>query len=111
VIHLGDERPTARNDIVREKLDGSARLRVLLLLGGLALADPTGCCRGAKTSRCSKSASNRSRELAADRGELQNLVERLNPDHVDPDLATELMRKNLNVAHPDEYVIEIEPPR
>ncbi len=49
--------------------------------------------------------------LKADREELQNLVERLNPDHVDPDLATELMRRNLNVALPDEYVIEIERPR
>ena len=43
--------------------------------------------------------------------ELDNLVERLDPEHVDPDLATELVRKNLNVAHPDEYVIEIEPTR
>jgi hypothetical protein len=27
---------------------------------------------------------------------------------VDPDLATELVRRNLNVAHPDEYIIELD---
>ena len=49
--------------------------------------------------------------LRAERAELQNLVTQLDPDHVDPDLATELVRRNLNVAHEDEYVLELEKPR
>lgn len=46
--------------------------------------------------------------LTADRDELKNRVELLDPEHVDPDMASELVRKNLNVARPDEYVIQLD---
>lgn len=98
----------ARNEIVREKLVRFGALAVLLLLGGLALAGPYGLLAWGENVALLEKREHRIAVLKADREELQNLVERLNPDHVDPDLATELMRKNLNVAHPDEYVIEIE---
>ncbi len=45
--------------------------------------------------------------LKAERDELSNRVALLDPDHVDPDLAGELVRKNLNVVHPDEVVITL----
>ena len=101
----------ARNEIVRERLGRVAALAVLLLLGGLALAGPFGLLSWGENVALLNKRQHQIAELRADRDELTNLVERLNPDHVDPDLATELMRKNLNVAHPDEYVIEIERPR
>ena len=101
----------ARNEIVREKLARFGALAVLLLLGGLALAGPYGLLAWGENVALLDKRQHRIGELRAERDELQNLVERLNPDHVDPDLATELMRKNLNVAHPDEYVIEIDRPR
>lgn len=46
--------------------------------------------------------------LAAERDELKNRVKLLDPEHVDPDMASELVRKNLNVARPDEYVIQLD---
>ena len=101
----------ARNEIVREKLSRFGALGALLVLGGLALAGPYGLLAWGENVAVLEKRQQRIAELQADRAELQNLVERLNPDHVDPDLATELMRRNLNVAHPDEYVIEIERPR
>jgi cell division protein FtsB len=101
----------AKNEIVREKLARFGALGILLLLGGLALAGPYGLLSWGENVALLEKREHKIAELQADRDELQNLVERLNPDHVDPDLATELMRKNLNVAHPDEYVIEIEPSR
>jgi cell division protein FtsB len=101
----------ARNEIVREKLARFGALAVLLLLGGLALAGPYGLLAWGENRVLLEKRQHRIAELRADRAELENLVERLNPDHVDPDLATELMRRNLNVAHPDEYVIEMEQPR
>ena len=101
----------ARNEIVREKLARFGALATLLLLGGLALAGPYGLLAWGENRVLLEKRQHRIAELRADRAELQNLVERLNPDHVDPDLATELMRRNLNVAHPDEYVIEIESTR
>ena len=100
----------ARNEIVREKLVRFGALAVLLLLGGLALAGPYGLLAWGENVALLDKREHRIAELKADREELQNLVERLNPDHVDPDLATELMRRNLNVAHPDEYVLELEKP-
>lgn len=39
---------------------------------------------------------------------LRHRVALLNPDQADPDLVTELIRKNLNVVHPDEVVINLE---
>jgi cell division protein FtsB len=38
---------------------------------------------------------------------LENLVALLDPNRVDPDLSTELLRRDLNVAHPDEFIIEL----
>ena len=98
----------ARNEIVREKLARFGALAILLLLGGLALAGPYGLLAWGENVTLLEKREHRIVELKAQRDELQNLVERLNPDHVDPDLATELMRRNLNVAHPDEYVIEMD---
>ena|SRR6187399_2031717 len=101
----------ARNEIVREKLARFGALAILLVLGGLALAGPYGLLAWGENVALLEKRQDRIAELRAERDELQNLVQRLDPDHVDPDLATELMRRNLNVAHPDEYVIEIERPR
>src|SRR6188474_1899145 len=101
----------ARNEIVREKLVRLGALAILLALGGLALAGPYGLLSWGENVALLEKREHRIAELRSRRDELQNLVVRLNPEHVDPDLATELMRRKLNVAHPDEYVIEIEPPR
>lgn len=46
--------------------------------------------------------------LEAERDELRNRVALLDPRHADPDLVGELLRKNLNVAHPDEVVITLD---
>ena len=100
----------ARNEIVREKLARFGALAILLLLGALALAGPYGLLAWGENVALLEKRQHRIAELRADRDELRNLVERLDPDQVDPDLATELMRRNLNVAHPDEYVIEIDRP-
>ena len=100
----------AKNEIVREKLGRLGALAFLLLLGGLALAGPYGLLSWGENVALLEKRQAQIAQLRAERAELENLVERLDPDHVDPDLATELMRRNLNVAHPDEYVIEIERP-
>jgi cell division protein FtsB len=43
--------------------------------------------------------------LTDERDTLRNRVALLNPRGIDPDLAGELLRKDLNVVHPDEVVI------
>lgn len=39
------------------------------------------------------------------RSRLKNRVDLLNPRHVDPDMSDELIRRELNVGHPDEVIV------
>lgn len=98
-----------RRDLIREKLARFGALGVLLVLTGLALAGPYGLLAWGENIAALEQRKERIEALQAERAELQNLVTQLDPDHVDPDLATELVRRNLNVAHPDEYVLELQP--
>ena len=100
-----------RREMVREKLARFGALGVLLVLAGLALAGPYGLLAWGENIALLEQREERIGTLKADRAELRNLVTQLDPDHVDPDLATELVRRNLHVAHPDEYVLELEPAR
>ena len=99
-----------KRDIAREKLSRFGALSFLLVLAGLALAGPYGLLSWGENIALLEQRQDRIVTLEADREELQNLVALLDPDHVDPDLSTELVRRNMNVAHPDEYVLELEPP-
>ena len=97
-----------RSNVIRHRLAQLAVLAALLLLGGLALAGPYGVLEWGESTAVLEQREARIAELEAERDEYQNLVERLDPEQVDPDLATELVRRNLNVAHPDEYIIELD---
>ncbi len=101
----------ARKGIVRERLGRFGALGFLLLLGGLALAGPYGLLSWGENVALLEKRQHQIAALEGERDVLQNLVERLNPDHVDPDLATQLMREKLNVAHPDDFIMELEKPR
>ena len=100
-----------KRDVAREKLSRLGALGFLLVLAGLALAGPYGLLSWGENLALLEQRQERIAALEADREELQNLVALLDPDHVDPDLSTELVRRNMNVAHPDEYVLELEKPR
>lgn len=41
------------------------------------------------------------------RAVLRNRVALLNPDHANPDMVDEMVRKQLNVAHPDEVIVPL----
>ena len=97
-----------KRDVAREKLTRFGALGFLLVLAGLALAGPYGLLSWGENIALLEQRQDRIATLEAERAELQNLVTQLDPDNVDPDLATELVRRNLNVAHPDEYVLELE---
>lgn len=99
-----------KREVAREKLVRFGALGILLLLAGLALAGPYGLLSWGENISLLEQRQDRIAALEADRDELRNLVTQLDPDHVDPDLATELVRRNLNVAHEDEYVLELEKP-
>lgn len=45
--------------------------------------------------------------VRAERNRIANRVGLLDPKHVDPDLADEMIRRELNVGHPNEVVVPL----
>jgi cell division protein FtsB len=100
-----------KRDYARDKLSRLGALGFLLVLSGLALAGPYGLLSWGENIASLEQRQDRIATLQAERNVLKNSVALLDHDNVDPDLATELVRRNMNVAHPDEFVLELEKPR
>ncbi len=98
-----------RKNIVQERIVNAIALLVLMLIGGLALIGPSGILAWGEHASRLEEHQARIAELQERRAELENRVSLLDPENVDPDYADELVRGNLNVAHPDDYVVELEP--
>lgn len=98
--------PTVR--LTRDKLTRRASIGVLLALGVLTLAGPSGVMAWAENLSQLDQRKDQIEKLEAQRDELRNRVALLDPDHADPDLVGELLRKNLNVTHPDDVVIVLD---
>lgn len=81
---------------------------MLLVLGGLALAGPYGLLAWGEQATLLEKRQQQIALLSAQRDELKNRVVLLDPKNVDPDMASELVRRDLNVARPDEYVIQLD---
>ena len=80
-------------------------LVLMLFMGGMALAGPSGLLAWAENNRLLAQRQAELKQLQVERDELRNRVALLDPRHVDPDMAGELLRSNLNVVHPDEMVM------
>ena len=59
------------------------------------------------SAQLTKRAGGLCRSSTSERAVLQNRVELLDPKHVDPDMVDELVRKELNVVHPDEVIVPL----
>ena len=92
----------------REKLTQGVALAILLLLGGLAIAGPSGFLAWGENLRLRDERQARIVQLEQERDKLRNRVALLDRDNADPDLVGELLRTNHNVVHPDEIVISLE---
>lgn len=77
----------------------------LLVMGGIALAGPSGLLAWGENQQLLEQRRAELAQLNRERDELRNRVDLLDPNHADPDLAGELVRDRLNVAHPDEMVM------
>ena len=99
------QRRPNRPRLPRESMTQVFALAALLLVGGFALAGPSGLLAWSENGRLLKERRAELAQLTVKRNELRNRVELLDPRHADPDLVGELLRSNLNVAHPDEIVI------
>ncbi len=92
-------------EYVRSVIGPGLALLALLAIASYALLGPTGIIawtdyRAALNERTAELA-----KLEKERDALRNRQRLLDRDNVDPDLAGELMRKDLNVVAPDEVVV------
>jgi cell division protein FtsB len=92
----------------REKRIQTMALGWLLALGAMALVGPYGLLSWGEQSALLESRQGRIAVLQDERAVLENRNDLLDPNNVDPDLASELVRENLNVVHRDEYVIDLD---
>lgn len=82
-------------------------LAVLLLMGLWCVAGPSGLLAWGENQRLLEQRQQQLADLKVDRDHLKNRVGLLDPKKMDPDLAGELVRSNLNVARPDEMVMQL----
>ncbi len=92
----------------REQMRQGFALFALLVITGLAIAGPTGLLAWSENQSALDQRKAQVALLEAKRNALRNRVDLLNPQSADPDLASELVRKNLGVLHADEIMITIE---
>lgn len=93
------------SSLAKERLVQGLALAVLLLMGLFVVAGPSGLIAWSENQRMLEQRRVKLVELMAERDRLKNRVNLLAPNKVDPDLAGELLRGNLNVARPDEMVM------
>ncbi len=89
----------------RERTVNAVALFVLCAIGAMAVFGPAGIIAWSENAAKLEAHQQRIALLQEQRATLENKKNLLDPNHVDPDLATELVRGGLNVAHPDEYLV------
>jgi cell division protein FtsB len=91
--------------LVQSVLVPAIALLALLGIATYALLGPTGIIAWTDYKAAYKDRSQELVVLEKERDALRNRQRLLNRDNVDPDLAGELMRRDLNVVAPDEVVV------
>lgn len=92
----------------KDSLTQSLALLALLVLGAIGVAGPSGLLAWGENARLLEQRQLEIAQLSDERDRVKNRVDLLDPRHADPDLVGELLRSNLNVAHPDELVIPVD---
>jgi len=91
--------------LAKESMVQATAFCCLLALGGMAIVGPGGVLAWGENRQLVEAHQQEIVQLTAQRDHLRNRVRLLDPRHVDPDLAGELLRAKLNVVHPDEMVL------
>lgn len=80
---------------------------LLLLFAGYAVLGPSGILAWGDYTRQLRDSRAELSVVQAERARLRNRVNLLDPHHADPDLVEELVRRDLNVYHPDEVIVPL----
>ena len=84
-------------------------LFVLLAIAGLALIGPSGLLAWGEQASLLEERKGRIAKLKAERDDIVLRVAALDPDHADPDMVGEMLKRNLQVARDDEVILVLEP--
>ncbi|QGP80879.1 FtsB family cell division protein [Sphingobium sp. CAP-1] len=82
-------------------------LLLLLLFAGYVVLGSNGVLAWGDYTRQLHAAKSELQKTQAAQAELRNRVEALDPRRVDPDLADELIRRQLGVIHHDEVIVPL----
>jgi len=82
-------------------------LLLLLVFIAYAIIGPNGILAWGDYSRQVKQRETELAMLKARKAALENRVRLVDPRRVDPDMADELVRKELGVTHPDEVIVPL----
>ena len=102
--HAGGEANLVMPDLDQATFLGGIGGRTLLM-GGLAIAGPSGLLAWSENLRMLDQRKAELKQAQVERDDLKNRVALLDPNGADPDLAGELVRRDLNVVHQDEMVM------
>jgi cell division protein FtsB len=102
------KKPSRLRRALRRTTVPAAVVAVMAFFGGYAVLGPNGVLAYGDYKR---QLAKRERDYVAldrRRAVLKNRVALLNPDHANPDMVDEMVRKELNVAHPDEVIVPLD---
>jgi len=102
------KKPSRLRRALRRAAVPAAVVAVMAFFGGYAVLGPNGMLAYGDYKR---QLAKRERDYVAldrRRAVLKNRVALLNPDHANPDMVDEMVRKELNVAHPDEVIVPLD---
>lgn len=94
-----------RTQFISERVTQGLVLLCLLAIGALVLVGPSGLLSWSENNRLLAEHQKELQQLTLQRNDLKNRVALLDPNQVDPDMAGQLLRSDLNVVHPDEKVM------
>lgn len=91
----------------REQWTQRMALAALLILLIFAVAGPSGALAWSESERLLEQRHEQIATLRKERDALKNQVALVHPDHADPDIVGEKLRRDLNLVHPDEVVLTL----
>ena len=80
---------------------------LLALFAGYAVLGSNGILAWGDYSRALEERRDDLAKVRAERDRLKNRVDLVDPRHADPDMVDELVRRELNVGHPDEVIVPL----
>ena len=104
---MATKKPSAFQRTLRRAALPAAVFTVIAFFGAYAVLGPNGLLALGDYKRQLVKRELDYAALDKRRAVLQNRVRLLDPDHANPDMVDEMVRKELNVTHPDEVIVPL----